>query len=428
MVLAIILIAGAITAGWIMTMTSEMEYVAQFSESAKRRIATENATALVRQYLLVNVLTKAEATGASGDLGGGWGSMTIPDSAVMPLATFSPSAGYNHFNPGNGGGYSQDLYSLPITMAAGGESISRRFLIKSRSSVLSGTPAAFHMPSASVSGSLSVAGQTLLWQPAGAYTMASISYATPSTPGFSLIGGNGTGIPASNFPFIPLTGSGTEGTPSIPVFDGTLNVIANTSGINSLAVMSETSAVNGRQIVTGASTSDSDGVVSDGAGKVTIDLLDPDLGNVLVEDGTDHLILKGQSSAADRTAAGNAAAVLIIVHLANTDPATNIPLEQVEFQNSNHRKLVLAIKTASGLGTVLNFPQAGPDSWRLVLTLENTPVTFQLSGASQDVIGGLQTDQAVSVQNGSLNLVSETDPKLLDRLTARDGWIEVYTP
>lgn len=314
-------------------------------------------------------------------------------------------------------------------MAAGGENISRRFLIKSRSSVLSGTPAAFHMPSASVSGSLSIAGQTLLWQPAGAYTMASISYATPSTPGFSLIGGNGTGIPASNFPFIPLTGSETAGTPPIPVFDGTLNVIANTSGINSLAVMSETSAVNGRQIVTGSEASDSNGVISDGSGKVTIDLLNPDLGNVLVTDGTDHLILKGQSSAADRIAAGNAAAVLIIVHLTNTDLTNNIPpLDQVEFQNSNHRKLVLAIKTASGLGTVLNFPQAGPDSWRLVLTLENTPVTFQLSGASQDVIGGIQTDHAVSVQNGSLNLISETDPKLLDRLTARDGWIEVYTP
>jgi len=417
-VLALIMVAGAVTAGWMMTMTSEIEYVALASESAKRRIAANNATALVRQHVLSNVLTKAGAIGVTADIGDGWGAVTIPDSTGTPLTTFDPPPWYNHFNPGNGGGYALNPYGGAVAMTANGESFSRLFLVKSRSSVLSGTPVALHAPSASVTGTMTVNGQTLLWLPTGTYSLASATFATPATPNANIL--------ASNFPFVPLTGSESGNAPD---FNGALNVVANTSGINSLAAMSITSALNGRQIVNGEVESDpssgTNGVISDGEGTVTIDLLNPDLGNVVIEGGTDHLILQGQTSEADRTAASNAAAVLILVYQNN--PVTN--LTTVEFQNSSLRKVVLAIRPVTGIGaTTFTMQPADEAAWRTVFTLENTFATFQLNGMSRTLIGGLQADQPVVIQGGSLSVAPENDPKYLDRLTARDGWVEVFAP
>ncbi len=412
-VLVLMLVAGAITAGWVSVMSSQLGYVAQYSEGVQRRIATGNTTALVRQYMLIHVLTKNGAPAAAADIGGGWGAVTIPASTTTPLTSFTSSDGYNHFNPGNGDGYTQD-FTIPMSMgvAPNAVTISRLFQVRSRSSVLSGTLAMIHRPSNSVTGSVSIAGQTLLWEPTGTYSMASSSFATPSA-----VQAGGTGIFPNNFPFVPMTGSEIS---DLPAFDGQLNVIANESDINSLAIMATTSAPNGTQTVNGSTESTSAGITSDGVGNVIINLQNSDVGNVFVAGGVTHLTLTGQSSAANFIAAGNEAAIIILVN--QTTPATD--LVDVRFTNSNNRKIVLAIKTASEHGTTFIFPQGDP--WRVVFTLERTPVTFQLAGA-QSFQGGIQSDRSISVLGGSMSFTPEADPKLLERHTARDGWIEAYT-
>lgn len=411
-VLSIMLLTTAITAGWLVVMTSQLAYVEEFSAGTQRRIALNNATALARQYLLVSALTKNSGSGAGADLGDGWGSVAIPASSGAPLTTFQSSSGENPFNPGNGGGYTEDLV---VTMAAGGDEPVRRFQMRSRSLALSGTLAVFQAPVTAVSGTLAVSGQTLLWNPAGTYSVTTASYTAPSQPAAVL-----SNIAPGNFPFVPQTGSEIAGAPN---YQGQLNVVANTSGINSLVAMAAASAPNGMQTITGSDASDEDGVHCDGSGNVTIDLLDHQLGNVVITGNVTHLTFTGQTTAADRTSAGNAAAVLVVVN--QTAPPTN--LTEVNFTNSNNRRLALAIKTASGSATTFRFPQAGTSTWRLLMTLEATPVTFDLGGASQIIVGGLQSDRAVSVSSGSLSLSAETDPKLLDRLAPRTGWIEAYT-
>lgn len=411
-VLSIMLVATAMTAGWVAVMTSQMAYVEEFSAGVQRRIALNNATALTRQYLLSGVLTKNGGAGASADLGGGWGSVSIPASGGIPLAAFQPSAGENPFNPGNGGGYTEDV---TVTMTAGDDTRIRRFQVRSRSLALGGTPAVFQAPVASVTGTLAVAGRTLVWNPAGSYSLTTESYTAPSQPAAAL-----ANLPPGNFPFAPQTGSEIAG---VSNYQGQLNVIANASGINSQAVMAATIAPNGVQTVIGSNTVDQNGVQCDGSGNVTINLLEPLLGNVVITGNVTHLTLTGQTSAADRVSAGNAPAVLVVVN--QTAPPTN--LTRVDFTNSNNRRLALAVKTVSGNSTVFRFPQAGAGTWRALITLEATPVTFDLGGASQAVIGGLQSDRAVAVSSGSLSFSSESDPKLLDRLTPRSGWIEAYT-
>jgi len=413
--LILILVAAAMTAGWVSVMGAQVLYAGEFATAVQRRIAFENASAVARQYALTNVVTKNSAAGVSASVGSGWGAVTIAASAGAPLTSFQKVAGYNHFNPGNGDVYAEQI---AVSVTAGDASYSRVLQVKSRSPILGGTLAQIHAPALLISGSASSSGRTVFWEPASSISIASQSFGMPLEPSNTLAyAGGGTALP-SNFPFAARTGSEVMG---VSNYAGALDVVANASGINSLAVMAAASAPNGVQSVSGSTSSNANGVVSDGAGNVTIDLLDATLGNVVITGDVTNLVFTGQTTGADRVTAGNEAAILVLVN--QDSPATN--LAQVDFNNSNYRKLVLAIKTASGVATSFNFPQAASGSWRMMLVLESTPVTLLASGGLT-LEGGIQTDRAVAIGSGSLALQQETDPRLLDRLAPRDGWVEMY--
>lgn len=417
-VLVLILIGAMLTMGWMAVMGSEVQYVEQQSAAIKRRIATENVTGMARQYILSSVLTRDGAPEASADVGDGWGSIQFAAATGAPLTTFQKAAGYNHFNPGGGEGYTSD-YTVSFTVD--GEETSRLLQAKSHPALLDGSPVILGSGADLVAGSVSSAGETVIRNPLGTFSLASNSFTLTSLPTGDLIGLGGTEIVPTNFPFVPLTGSENGGVAS---YDGFLNVVANSSGVNSLAVVAFDSAPNGVQTVYGSSVLDADGVSCDGVGNVEIDLLEPALGNVLILGGVTHLTLVGQTSAADEISASNAAAILILV--SQTDPPTD--LVQVDLQNANLRKVVFAIKSVSGQENVINFQDSGVGAWRTAFILENSPVKFLLSGGSQSIVGGILTDRHVVVEGGSLIMNLESDPKLLDRLMAREGWVEAYTP
>ncbi len=282
-----------------------------------------------------------------------------------PLASFAKAAGYNHFNPGNGDAYT---YDISVAMTAGGEPFTRLLQAKSRSAVLAATPLWLGAQAGTVTGTIATGGETLIWVPDGTYSVASATFALAAQPAGGLLDLDGDDIGPSNFPFVPMTGSEIGGVPS---YLGALNVVNNESQVNSLALVAISSAPNGVQTISGSSPSETDGVTCDGAGNVEIDLLEAGLGNVVITAGVTRLRLVGQTTEADQIAAGNAAAILIVVL-----DATN--LAQIDLERANLRKVVLAIKKPGvGAGTLVNFPQAGTGAWRIVLTVENTPVTFQ---------------------------------------------------
>ncbi len=413
-VLAVVLVAAAITAGWISVMTAQLQYAEQYFTSSKRRVALANATAMTRQYFLTQVLTKSSGPGASIDLGDGWGAIVISATNDTPLTTFQKAAGYNHFSPGNGDGYSQ---SVACAISTGSTSQSITVLVNSRSPVLSGIPVVVNSPAGSLSGTVLNEGASLLCQATGSFSVQSGSFFLPAAPSNALDSSSGTAIAASNFPFVPITGSESGGAAS---YDGTLNVIQNASGINSLSTIVAMSSPNGLNVIDGSVSFNGNGVVCDGTGVVTIDLANPALGNVRITGNVTNLIFTGQTTAADRIIAGNAAAVLVVVNQL-LPPALN----NIEFGQSNNRKLALAIKSTSGAAAVFRFPQSGVGTWRLLLTLEAVPATIQLTGGSQILVGGIQSDSAIAVTGGSLTVAEEPDPKLMERLAARDGWLEV---
>lgn len=413
MVLMILLVAAAITAGWITVMTAQLRYSEQYFVVTQREIARGNARALAQQYFLESVLTKPGGPGVAVELGGG--SISIPANSGAPLDTFQRSAGHNHFNPGNGDGYA---VSIPVTVSAGGVTWTGSYLVKSRSPVFSGTPISMHTPASLVTGAITNSQSSLLWQPSGSYSQQSASYAVPSMPSGTLLSLGGASIAPSNFPFIPITGSEAGG---IPAYNGVLNVVGNGSGINSLLAMATTSAPNGVQFVDGAVETTNSGVESDGAGVVTIDLADPALGNVILTGNVSSLVFTGQANLAEQVIAENATSIVVIAN--QISPATD--LLSVQFNESNSRRLSFAIKSPAGNATTFQF-SGGAGGWRTMMTLESSPANFTLNGGTQILLGGIQTDRAVAVTNGTLAISGDGDPKLLERLVARDGWVEGY--
>lgn len=416
-VLCAFVLSAALVGGWVALVSSQVHYVEQAGAAMGRRIAFHNATALAKQAVFSNFLTKSTLPAVAFDFGNGWGAISIGEMSGAPLLSFEQPNGINHFNAGNGGGYTRNIQ---VDIEAGGRDVSRIILARSRSTVLSGIVAISHTPGTTISGTASTFWQTLVWQSAGSISLASGSFVFPAAPANAITNPDGVAVAPSNFPFVPITGSEIGG---VPAFNGSLNVIANQSGINSLLTMAGVSAPNGVRFIQGSTVTDSNGLVCDGAGVVTLDLLNPALGHVVMLGEVTQLIIEGQTNDVDRIAADDMAPVVVIS--AQDSPVTD--LAQVDLADGNARRLILAIKSPTGNATTVNFTTPGGGTWRGVMVFESTPVTFQMFGGARTLIGGWQSDRDLAIANGSVGVAVEPDPKLMDRLTARDGWLEIYS-
>ncbi len=418
-VLVIMIAGAALTAGWLAVMSAQTGYVDQFSAGVKRRIAFNNGHALAQEYLLAQVLTKtgaAAVTATVTDSGGvDWGSVDIAATAFTPLTTTSKFAGYNFFNPGNGDGYAVSL-TATITSREGSDVTRqqiRRYFARSRSPLLGGDVFIAALPpvAMSVSGTTYAAGRSLVWA-GGTYSLQTASFTVPPVPPslglLTLPNGSGQNQPGSNFAFPPLTSGDVGG---VPAFNGALDVVANSSGLNSLAVAATT---YGARPIPGASVP---GVTDDGAGLITIEIGDPAFPGVVITGTSDRIVINGQISDDDYAAAGNLGAVSIVV--------VQDALMNITFNHRNARRAVLAIKKSTPADVTCDFPNPGSGGWRLLVTLENVPTVWTPAG-SLVLTGGIQTNSALSVTTGSLTITPELDPRLLDRLTARDTWVESY--
>jgi hypothetical protein len=420
--LVLLILGGALTASWLSLMTAQTTYVAESEIASNHRIAYNNAAAVAREYMLSQVLAASNASGATVTLSGGWGSVIIPASVGTPLtSTDQPTV--NHFNPGNGDGYSFDV-GVRIDDGTGMPSTANRlYQAKSRSPILSGDlfigdkPTLTSGANSSVSGTIYVSDRTFLWMPnsPNAFSLTTYSYTGPATAQVTLHNSSGATVLMSNFPFVPLTSGYVNGAPS---YAGNIDVVSNTSGINSLYAK----VIAGTYIdVDGSKTQSSQGVSSNGSGAVTINLLDDTLTNVFIDKNVTSLTLTGQSTDTDYTTAGDEAAILVLVNESAGD------LTSLQLTNRNARKLVIAVKKSSGGTLAISAPQASSGGWRSIFTIENTPTTWTIpAGQTLSLEGGIQSDRAVTVSGGGISISIESDPKLLERYTARDGWVEGY--
>ena len=170
MILALLLIAvaGALTAGWIAVVTARSAMTEQMTAASQRRIALENSKALAQEFMLERVIPSISGIAFSYNLDDpAWGGISVPAGVVRRCNSIIKAAGVNHFNPGNGDGYTLDL---PVTVRDGDANPLRKYQIKSRSPLLAGTLLSSQTPtitpSASIAiDSLAVSGAAFVWRP-----------------------------------------------------------------------------------------------------------------------------------------------------------------------------------------------------------------------------------------------------------------------
>lgn len=445
MVLLIVILSGALVAGWLATHSAQTAYVDTLDESSRRRVACANLGAFARARLLNFVVGSGGGVAPSGtDISAAvsqtvydhrsppvaMGTVTIDGTTATPLESESRPGGWNHFNWGSGGGYTTDLNvvmtvtealsdGLPDRLGVTGASVpvlteNHTFSIRSRSPVLSGDILVANNPvvavSGSITGTIAVGGRGVIWKPDSPNTFSPVmnTFITRYEPTASLSG------LFSNFPFPDVT-SGAIG--STTYYDGRLDVIANASNINSLWKKSN----NAPLVTINGASATGPGYDCDGAGTLQLDLSEPQLQYVQITGNISTLILDGQASTPDFNAAAGYRAMLIVVNQASGDLTT------VQLNNRSNRRLALAIRKTTETTTVFNAPQAGVDWWRLVLTLEGTPATWTTPGGTNlQIKGGIQTNRALAATGGSISITTEDAPFFLDRITARDAWVENF--
>jgi hypothetical protein len=440
--LLLVAVVGLLTAGWIAVVSARANLVEQMTAATQRRIAYENSRALAQEFLLERVLPSTSGAAFSYDLSDpAWGGIAVPAWTSAPMLSTAKSPGVNPFAPGNGDGYYFVLSSQSgsdvhyITLRDGDTNPERRFQIMSRSPLLAGTLLTSQRPTLDTSASVALSGlnagsaippsnaafpdgAAFLWTYPTSANFTASSYSTPdSVSALSLTNSDGDALLMNNLA-LPRqianprsSGSYTDGQ-----FDALDNSNAAANSSLTTAGQYGLTTVNGSAI----DSDDTDGVTCDGAGHVTVTLDKPALGNLLITGGVTTLTLTGQANAGN-VAADDLPAILILLDL------TSGSLPAITLDENNSRRLILGVKKTFAAGTLaMQFTTNSP-TWRMLLELENTPVTLTTSGIVT-LQGGIRSDRAVATSGGTVALTLESDPKLLERLATRNAWVESIAP
>ena len=429
LVLAIIvvMIGGLAMTGWIVLLGARAQYSEQHLSSVQRRVAESNARALTRQYLLESVMPFSSGSGGTfrssvGD--DSWGETTIPSWSAAAMSSTAFPAGTNLISPASG-----FPYALPfLTTASDGAATTWfRAYINSRSPLLGKDLLVVHPGPAdiSVSGSLDVKGRSVIHAPNSPnyYSFTTDDFAVPKgTTGFTLTNAAGTWLAGSNYPMMPET-AGPSGTDL--GYTGNLAVIKNSDNPGNSLYDKLTGGGFSSITVSGETTSSNRGVVSDGAGEVSITVADDFLTNVIITDAS-SVVLVGQDTPTEISDADLLPGIMILI----IQDAGVADLTTVSFQDMNNRRLHLGVlKSINTTQVQMNFTSSEFDvDWRLMMTVEGAPVLLNKTvGGTTSLFGGIRTNSSLTVATGtSVVLKEELDPKLLNRLADRRAWVEIY--
>ena len=280
-------------------------------------------------------------------------------------------------------------FDLPISLLDGRQRWSYRWQARSYSPVLSGDLFVVHTPptggpGVSISGNLAVHGRAFFWvagsSPAVDATIACESYATsgPALAAFAA-----ANFPVSNYPPVwSLAWASRVGAPVV----GQSNVVWDPQSpghsLRNKALDSKTLPAL-YMVDGGVSSSSTNGYTSDGAGTVSVDLSNPTLDVVVVENAS-TLQIRGQSTSTAWADVATYPSVLVVYHQA---AGSTYNLSAIQFLDKNNRRVVFGVKKDVNLPAVaITFPDAasnkagvGPE-WRLIAHFENTPVALDFFG------------------------------------------------
>ena len=437
---------------WMMAIGARSRHVDATEDAAKRRLARANGRTLAFRYMHSRVLPSTAGNAFSRGLGQWysglenyeWGGARLTANWTgSTLGSNTGSTGINRISPGDRAGFgladsTGTGFDLPISILDGSQSVPHRWQSRSYSPALAGDLLVVHEP-ASPSSTIALTGAIQLNGRAHFHNAGSGGLTVDPEVTFTGYSSQGPGLPSlaatnamvTNFP--PLVGYSwaVSGTPAA----GQSRVIweESTPGFSLRNKVLDTRTVPAIYMINGAvSSTGSNGYSSDGLGKVTIDLGNPTLDSVVVEN-VQTIDVIGQSTALTWDDAAGFPTVLVVVR---RGPADTFVPATVNFRNKNNRRLVFAVRCESDPPNpvTLNFPEAadasadvGPD-WRMVLVLEQTPVAFAIAGDTLNLTGGVSTDRSIlaPAAPGALKIFRDNGPVGLTTRTPRRTWAEGF--
>ncbi|GAT33415.1 hypothetical protein TSACC_21831 [Terrimicrobium sacchariphilum] len=425
--LLICMVGAVMLASWISLLGSRVRYVEEAVKPAiKRRVVLENSRALATEYLLENVLPYSYQAMPEIDFDAldGWGEFSLDASAqiLTPLNSTTVQHGVsggtsygqvNHFSPGLGIGF-QTVLSGQLSDGEGMNAWA--FYAKSRSPIFAGDLLTMQRsgvvsPVGSnvfLGGVVMGAANFVAWQ-AGSFGLTAKTFQAATVAGLATINGPDGPLVQLDFPFIPVTsGSG--------YYDGTLNVVSPSGGINSLA----TRLVGSSPVLVDPQIAQTmGGATTDGTGGVTIDLGQIS-GNYSISGNMTRLTLIGVENGVTGESYPMAR-IVYVQTVPSAGAATSIVLS-----GNNTRRVYLGLKKLDGSATVsLSGANA---SWRLAGSIESCPLTFSLAGHSLTVTGGFRTNRGFQISGGGSVTIQREAAAWgnLESFADRNAWLEVY--
>jgi hypothetical protein len=411
-----------------------------------RRIRELNGRQLAKEYIYRNVLPNATGAGETiewsyddGDSDpsdDNWARIVVGSWSGSPYSTTTLGVS----NPTSPGG---DLnpYEVPVTVSVLGNVTSTgtwdtakvpyefRYRACGMNPALAGILFGLHRSlggteSNEASGSILVNGGSYLYKP----TLGpDYSFSTERMRGSNVdLTGSGFAVTeidstdpvaVSNVPFVPMIVS----FPDFSVLNnGSLDIVWGTWGTGPISL--QTAATNGGgMLVDPLTPSSTNGVTSDGAGNITIDLDDPSLPHVLISDEALSITLQGQTTAAEEIAAATMSPVII----AAKDSAGGInDIGQITATGNNTRGLILGIGRDLSAPLQMDFLSV---NFRMIYIAQQAPTTVTTGGAAVNLEGGIFTNcDFIHSGGGSLNIVRDDDPAALSSIAPRWVWVEGY--
>lgn len=400
-------------------------------EAFMRRIRHGNSQMMAVEFLHKIVLPSNSGDGGIFELPDNWGRIEVDSWADSAFSTTAKGS-INPLSPGGNG----EAFALPINIEVFGsvnndgewESTSGtkdfEFRVCGRNPCLAGTLVGVHRSASgllannAVTGSITANGGSFIWESDALFGDHTYDFAaerfnlmnkTLSPLEYLLspvLGGDEDG---DELPYMRWFSNAVSGSVSN---DGLLNVV-NGPNANSMTGYVQS---NGGVSVNALSGYNAYGI-SNFLFTTTVDLDNPSLKHVIIGGLTTTVNLEGQTDSAQEITASTMDPVVIILNSGT--------IATVNITSNNQRPILLGVKKTFGLIPVtLSF--SGTDTFRMIYVSEETPTTINTGGATVTLEGGILSDRNLTQTNGTLNIVQEDAPDVLDQIAPRFLWVEGY--
>jgi len=412
--LIVVLAATLVLAGWAQMMATATVYPDTTAQGMKNRIALENARAMARQYMLVSLPGGETLTNVAWEASlsnGAWGACSV-NAAAGFWTTTNQLAG----NPFSLFGPFSFVATNFATLTNSAQSVTWRFLVRSRSPLLAEYPLVVHQ----------TATTNLAW----------------ATNPYKIYYTNVLGYPG--FPQVPFTsgtnasGAGTNGYAGYDAAPLSTNYSYTNVATNSITY---TNATNTGATVLSTNRSGSTYTTNYSGGVLTATLNSTQTDSILRYDVPNPLPIKVSFT---NTASGNTyintytnAAITNLTIVASSSQTNamhiiiggnNTSTTNLTLSGTNNTRMIYLNKLSSGALNLRTATTTNSYSWMFAASLNNSTLSVTApsgSGRKLTLTGGLRSDQNINLSSGNMTLAPATNLDIDNELMAdRILWIE----